>query len=180
MTNHFRRFITKDRLSPLINDLNQPLLVCGDNGMRKEIDDAVQVHLCSTRHIDIGQRQHNTFAPLIGQIRENPHQEPAPTGILNFGFLKPAGFQDQSKVAQQMSVSKSIVKRLNRSTDIVQHETEDLTNPRGEPTNPKLTIEKQGMNLGAVQQVFHVVGQHSQLLDLALMFRVHRIKFFID
>ena len=84
LTDHFRRFITKDRLRSLINDLNQPLFIDGDNGIREEVDDAVEVHLCPTSHIDIGQRQDDTFASLLREIRENSHQEPASTRILNF------------------------------------------------------------------------------------------------
>ena len=69
--------------------------------------------------------------------------------------------------------------RLDRPADVVRQQSKRLGNLRRELPNPQLAVKEDRADLGAGQQVVHVVGQLGQLGDLALVLGVDGVELLV-
>ena len=78
------------------------------------------------------------------------------------------------------SVVELVRERLDRPPDVVRHEVEGLGDLRRELADRELRVEEDRADVGARQQVVHVVGELGQLGDLALVLGVDRVELLVD
>ena len=69
---------------------------------------------------------------------------------------------------------------LDRPADVVREQAERVGDLRRELPDPQLAVEEDRADVGAGQEVVHVVGELGQLGDLALVLGVDRVELLVD
>ncbi len=66
------------------------------------------------------------------------------------------------------------------SSNILRQQLEELCNARSEATDAQGAVEKYRAHVRCREQVFHVLRQFRQLINLALVLSVDRVQLFVD
>ncbi len=83
-------------------------------------------------------------------------------------------------VVEQTVVQQIVGKAIDAPADVLRQNLERLADLRREFADAQLAVQKHRADVGAAEQVVHVVGQHGQLANLPLVLGVDGVQLFVD
>ncbi len=132
-------------------------------------------------HVD--QREDDAVDRPLHPVREDAEEERAPCPRLHAEELaldRLARREDVPEVVHELRVIHLVGERRDRAPDVVDDEVERLGDLGRELPDSELRIEEDRADLGAGQEVVHVVRQERQLRDLPLVLGVDRVELLVD
>src|SRR6185503_12204225 len=107
-------------------------------------------------------------------------EKPVTAPIAHFALDRLAAREHSAEILKQPPMLEVACEVFDRSSDVMGQKIERLGELRGKPPDPELAIEEDGSDLGAGEQIVHVVRQLGELSDLLLVFGVDRVELLID
>ena len=129
---------------------------------------------------DVDQREHDAFGGALGAIGEQAQEERLAAQIDEVALDRLPGRQHAPQIFDQLRVTHLVREGLDRPADVVRQQAEGVGDLRRELADPQLSVEEDRADVGAGQQVVHVVGQLGQLGDLPLVLGVDRVELLVD